>query len=138
MGVARFEAMEKLARVALRKAGFLRSPSRGPLTRSRSQHASASVDTLSQRPPSRASSFGLPSELERDVDTDSLRTADDILSQPDSDAPNTSEDEEEIPQVVINFKQNANQEYASATEDMNENYADNEASETEHSNFKTN
>lgn len=130
VGAARFKCMEKLAKTALRKAHLIRSPSRGPITRSKAQHwpSHDPEDTASQ-PPSRASSFGIPSKLEAENDSDSLRTADDDLhSQLDSEA-SVITDEDEQPQVVTNYVKEQ-QGFTSAVEDV-ATYADNEASESE-------
>lgn len=129
VGAARFECMEKLAKIALRKARLIRSPLRRPVTRSQAQQHVPDQQESTSQPSSRASSFGLPSEL-GDNDSDSLRTADDdIQSQLDSEF-SAPTDDEETPQVVKNFHKE-NQDFTSAAEDVNAEYADNEASENE-------
>lgn len=131
VGVARFELMEKLAKTALRKARLVKPSPRRPHTRSQSKQAISTDET--SRPPSRASSYGLPSEFERDNDTDSLRTADEeLLSHPESDdnLKTSSADEEDgedsTPQVVLNYKKSAR---VLTMEDNADNFADTEVSE---------
>lgn len=129
VGAARFDLMEKLTKAALKKGRFLRASPRGPLTRSRSQQTPSTQSVVpNSPPPSRASSFGIPSEFEKDNDSDSLKTADEDASSLYSGAQEQTSDDDERSQVVLNYL-NENQ-FASATEEHG-NQADNEASEVE-------
>lgn len=118
IGATRFTIIEELAKTALRKAGFLQMQKRGPQTRSRTLQASQNsashyqfsppiVTARATEIPSRPSSVEPISDQEEATNTADEEYTSLVGSDP-GQLPATSEedegDDEETPQVVINYR----------------------------------